>query len=377
MSAELAETARAALAERPSGVYLNNAAEGLLLASARGAWERYARAKSRGARGREEFSAIEHDARTGFAEAIGADAADVAFVASTSRTLDIAISGVDWVHGDALVTLEGEFPSTLFNAELLRRRGVVVRTVAPRDGVVREEDVVAGIDERTRLVVVSLVSFKSGQLLRLEPISRRAREVGALLYVDAVQAVGAVEVTVEHADLLGAATFKWMLGTHGAAGLYASPRARELMRPVYAGYRSVVELFPRSPADFAFHVDARRFEEGMPSFPALAVLAESLRELSGWGYRRIADHNAEAVARLRTGLEARGIRPLLGDASVPTGGIISFETPEFARVARELERRGTIVWARDGRVRLAAHAYTSDDEIDTALVQLDEIGVGA
>lgn len=377
MSEQLAATVRAALAERPSGIYLNNAAEGLLLASAREGWERYARAKSRGARGREEFAAIEHDARVRFAEAIGAAPADVAFVASTSRTLDIAIAGVAWAPGDAIVTLASEFPSTLFNAELLRRRGVEVRTVPPREGAIREEDVVAAIDERVRLVAVSVVSFKTGQQLRLEEIARRAREVGALLYADAVQAVGGVEVSVEHVDLLGAATFKWMLGTHGAAGLYVSARARELMQPVYAGYRSVAELFPPTPAEFAFHDDARRFEEGMPSFPALAVLAESLRELSGWGYARVAAHNRAGIGRMRAGLEQRGIRPLLADPTVPTGGIVSFVTPDHARIARELEQRGTTVWARDGRVRLAVHAYTSDAEIDQALQQLDEIGVAA
>lgn len=375
MSEELAATARAALAEPPSGIYLNNAAEGLLLASAREGWARYARAKARGARGRDELGHIEHDARARFAEAIGASPADVAFVASTSRTLDIAIRGVEWAPGDAIVTLDSEFPSTLFNAELLRRRGVEVRTVRPRDGAIREEDVVASIDEAVRLVVVSLVSFKTGQLLRLDDIARRARAVGALVYADAVQAVGAVEVSVEHVDLLGAATFKWMLGTHGAAGLYASPRARDIMRPVYAGYRSVSELFPPTPADFVFHDDARRFEEGMPSFPALSVLAESLRELSGWGYSRVAAHNRRAIARLRSGLEARGIRPLLVDPTVPCGGIVAFETPRFERIARELEARDTTVWARDGRVRLAAHAYTTDSDIDGALAQLDEIGV--
>lgn len=375
MSDELAAMARAALAEAPSGIYLNSAAEGLLLSSAHEGWARYAQAKARGARGRAELAQIEHDARERFAAAIGAPPADVAFVASTSRTLDIAMRGVDWIHGDALVTLDSEFPSTLFNAELLRRRGVEVRTVLPRGGAIREEDVVASIDEAVRLVVVSLVSFKTGQLLRLDAIAQRAREVGALVYADAVQAVGAVEVSVEHVDVLGAATFKWMLGIHGAAGLYASPRARAIMRPVYAGYRSVAELFPPTPAEFEFHDDARRFEEGMPSFPALAVLAESLRELSEWGYARVATHNRLAAARLRAGLQERGISPLLADPRVPSGGIVAFQTPDFERIARELDARGTTVWARDGRVRLAAHAYTSDSDIDDALTQLDEIGV--
>lgn len=375
MNAELAARARASLAVPPQGVYLNNAAEGLALASAQRGFERYIAAKSRGSRGRDALAEIEADARAGFAAMIGAPSQDVAFVASTSRTLDVVLKGIPWRPGDALVTLEGEFPSTLFNAELLRRQGVEVRTVAARDGAIRETDVVTAIDERTRLVVASLVSFKTGQLLDFRGIHESARAVGALVYADAVQAVGAVRVSVEHIDVLGAATFKWMMAAHGVAGLYVSPYARTVLTPSYAGYRSVQELFPPTTAGFALHTDARRYDEGMPSFPALAVLVESLSELRAWGIDLVAEHNVAAVRRLRTGLEARGITPTLTDPSVPTGGIISFATPEYARIADGLDARGTTVWARDGRVRFAAHAYTTDDDIDVALGQLDEIGI--
>lgn len=375
MSNDLPATARAALANPPDGAYLNNAAEGLLLASAAPAWERYARAKSLGARGRDEFAHIEHDARESFASVVGANSADVAFVASTSRGLDIAVHGIDWKPGDVLVTLDTEFPSTLFSAELLRRRGVSVTAVAAHEGAIREDDVVAAIDEHTRLVVVSLVSFKTGQHLDTAAISARAREVGAIVFADAVQAVGSVKVSVEHVDVLCAATFKWMLGIHGTAGFYVSERARDLLRPSYAGYRSVSELFPRETSAFEFHTDTRRYEEGMPAFAAQSVLVSSLATLKGWGIQNIQDHNRRAVSRLRSGLRKIGAALLLPDDSIATGGIVAFGTPRFADIASELERHGTTVWARDGRVRLAAHAYTRDSDVDAALAQLEEIGV--
>lgn len=374
MSDALASRARQALAAVPEGVYLNTAAEGLLLASAAAAWDRYGAAKARGALGREEFTAIEADARRRFATAVSAAVHDVAFVASTSRGLDIVLKGIDWRDGDVLVTLEGEFPSTLFNVELLRARGVEVRLVAARDGALREDDIVAAMDERTRLVVASLVSFRSGQRLDLRSIGARAEQIGALVFADAVQAVGAGEVSMEGIDVLCAATFKWQLGVHGTAGFAATGRAREILAPSYAGYRSVVELFPARTSDFRLHPNARRFEEGMPAFPALAVLAASLAQLEEWGYARIGEHNRRAVRMLRDGLRELGITPILADDDVETGGIIAFESPDHVRIAGELARQGTTVWARDGRVRLAAHAYTSDADIDAVLAQLKKIG---
>lgn len=374
MSDSLASIARAALAANPSGVYLNTAAEGLMLESATAAWGEYSAAKSRGSIGRGTFAALEEQARARFATAIAAPAEDVAFVASTSRGLDIVLKGIDWREGDVLVTVAGEFPSTLFNLELLRARGVRVRVVAS-DGVVRESDIIEAIDERTRLVVASMVSFRSGQRLDFTAIGDRAQEYGCLVFADAVQAVGAGEVTVRGIDLLCAATFKWQLGVHGAAGFYASPRARALMLPGYAGYRSVVDLFPAETADFQFHPSARRFEEGMPAFPALAVLNASLAEIESWGYRRVGEHNQRAARILRTGLHELGAELVLADENAPTGGIVAFTSPEHARIGAKLAQQGTTVWARDGRVRLAAHAYTTDSDLDTVLTQLRDTGV--
>ncbi|MGB4136030.1 MAG: aminotransferase class V-fold PLP-dependent enzyme, partial [Microbacterium sp.] len=358
MSDSLAVVARRALAAAPDGAYLNTAAEGLLLSSAGTAWGSYSTAKAQGSRGREELVRIEAEARRRFAAAVSAQEEDVAFVASTSRGLDIVLKGIDWREGDVLVTLDGEFPSTLFNVDLLRRRGVRVRAVPMRGGAVREADVVEAMDDRTRLVVASMVSFRTGQRLDFVEIGARAREIGALVFADAVQAVGAGEVGMDGIDVLCAATFKWQLGVHGAAGFVATPRARTALSPSYAGYRSVEDLFPPQSSEFRFHRDTRRFEEGMPAFPALAVLARSLAELEGWGYARIGEHNRRGVRMLREGLRELGIRPVLADDEAATGGIIAFETPEHERIAGELARRGTTVWARDGRVRLAVHAYT-------------------
>ncbi|MGB3375988.1 MAG: aminotransferase class V-fold PLP-dependent enzyme [Microbacterium sp.] len=375
MNEALASRARRSLAAAPSGVYLNTAAEGLLLRSSAAAWERYAVAKARGALGRAEFVRLEDEARERFATAVSARTEDVAFVASTSRGLDIVLKGIDWSAGDVLVTLAGEFPSTLFNTELLRSQGVEVRTVAARTGAVFEDDIVAAIDVRTRLVVASMVSFRTGQRLDFSPVGTRAREVGALVFADAVQAVGSGEVSMDGIDVLCAATFKWQLGVHGAAGFVVTSRAREILSPSYAGYRSVAELFPSHPSRFRFHDDARRFEEGMPAFPALAVLSASLAELEAWGYANIGEHNRCGVRMLRDGLANLGIVPLLADETVPTGGIVAFESADHERIAGELARQDTAVWARDGRVRLAVHAYTTADDIETVLDQLKKIGM--
>lgn len=371
MTDELAGRVRDALRERPrGGVYLNSAAEGLFLRAHAGAMERYARAKSEGSRGRAALGEIEDRARGLFAGLIGVERTAVAFVASTSRGLDAAIKSIEWHPGDRIVLGDAEFPSAYFSAALLERAGVITTLVPSRNGAVQESDIAAAIDDRTRLVVVSLVSYKTGQRMEIGPIAAAACKHGALVFVDAVQAVGAVTVTPDGADFVCAATFKWMLGAHGMAALYVAPRVAAHTRPPYAGYRSVSELFPSDVRHFELHEDARRYEEGMPNLLGICILESALTQMREFGIGSIERHNQALVRRLRDGLQHLGVPVLCPDDATPRGSIVSFETPLGTEIARYLDAVGTTVWARDGRVRLAPHAYNTESDVDAALDQL-------
>jgi cysteine desulfurase/selenocysteine lyase len=370
---DLARRVRSLLRHPVPGAYLNSAAEGLPLDSAGAAYERYLDAKSRGSSGRAVFDEIEDDARLAFAGLLAVPPADIAFVASTSRGFDAVVKSIEWMPGDSIVVPLTEFPTALFAARLLETRGIVVRSVGlSADGTLDEDAVIAAIDDTTRLVVASVVSFRTGQRLHTHALVARAHELGALVFLDAVQALGSVAFEVGDADFVCAASFKWLLGLHGAAGLYVNPRTLSNTRPPYVGYRSVVDLFPPPPASEEPYPDARRYEEGLPDYGALAVLHASLQQLAGLR-DEIVHHNREVTARLRDGLLELGAAVLAPDA--PRGSIVAFETPKHAEIARTLSDAGTTVWARDGRVRLSPHAYTTEDDVATALRQLEQIGL--
>lgn len=373
MSSDLASTVRSLLRAAPSGVYLNTSAEGLPLRAHERALARYLDAKARGSRGRSVLAGIEAEARTAFAGLVGAEPHDVAFVSSTSRGLAIAIASVDWQPGDVLLTADTEFPSTLFSGELLASRGVELRVVRARDGLITIEDLIDAVDERVRLAALSMVSFKTGQILDFDRLVPRLREVGALLFVDAVQAVGAIPVAVGSADFLCAATFKWLLGVHGVAGFYASARARELGQVPYVGYRGVANLF--QPGPFRLYADARRYDEGMPNFGALACLLESTEFINEIGLGAISAHNRRLTAQLRDGLDALGIEPLFRGDVADQSSIVSFSAADAEDVARQFGERDTEVWARDGRVRVSVHAYNTAEDIDAFLEQLADLEV--
>jgi selenocysteine lyase/cysteine desulfurase len=82
-----------------------------------------------------------------------------------------------------------------------------------------------------------------------------------------------------------------LLAQPGLTLLYINPNLCHHIAPPYAGYRAVKDLFPADPGRYEFFPDARRFEEGMPNFPALYVLNNALDFLLSIGVDRIAAHN--------------------------------------------------------------------------------------
>lgn len=111
MTADLAERMRAELQTPPRGIYPNSAAEGLFLRSHAGAIQRYIDAKARGSVGRPALSQIEEGARMLFAQLLGVNGSDIAFIASTSRGLDPAIKSIVWAPGDNIVLGTLSFPA--------------------------------------------------------------------------------------------------------------------------------------------------------------------------------------------------------------------------------------------------------------------------
>jgi cysteine desulfurase/selenocysteine lyase len=350
------------------GVYVNTAAEGLFMRSHDAALQRYSEAKRRGSLGRDEHARAERQTREACARLVACQAEDIAFLASTARGLDAAIKSIDWRPDDNIVLPDSEFPTAAFAAARLSQFGVQTRVVPSVNGRVELDDVKKRVDERTRLIVVSLVSYKTGHKIDLQAWARIAHAAGALLFVDAVQALGAIPIDATQADFLCGATYKWLLGQHGVALLYVNPALSQRIDPPYVGYRGVKDLFPPNRFErYDLWGDARRFEEGMPNYPALYVLNNALGRLVSIGVDRIAAHNAALADKLISGLLSQGVEPLTSLDPAARASIVSIETAQPEQIVAELARRRVHVWGRDGRIRISFHLYNDDSDVDAIL----------
>ena len=194
---------------------------------------------------------------------LGVKPEDIAFLSSSSEGINLLVHALTWNPGDNVVVADVEFPSLVLPWTQLEKLGVEIRVVRNRKWFVSLEDVEAAIDDRTKVVAVSHVSYFTGQRLPLEELSRMVRSTNALFVVDATHSAGVVPVEAVHADILVSSCYKWLLGTHGVALLYWNQQRMPHLEPPFVGWHTGVSIPDwENPTAFTPRSDAARFEAG-------------------------------------------------------------------------------------------------------------------
>lgn len=351
--------------------HLATGGEAPWLATHDDACRRFGRLKSAGMAGREEMFAVYRRAKTRVARLLGVDPSSVAFLAHASEGLNQAVHAVDWREGDNAVVADLEYPSLVYPISRLRARGVEARVVKARNHKIEIDDLARAVDGRTRLLLVSHVSYLTGQRLDLARCAEIARGVGAWLAVDATHALGVAPVPGELCDFVVSACYKWLLATHGV-GIFAYDAARVgPLDPATLGWHSVGHRGGMaSPLDVDLRPDAARLEAGNPSLLGLHVLDNALERTESLDPKAVLAHSHELGGELIDGLRAIGLPVITPESTEERAGNVCFLAEDGVGLAARLAERGVLVWGGDGRVRISAHVYNTRDDVARCLSTL-------
>lgn len=284
----------------------------------------------------------------------------------------VAFSCVDFRPGcNEVVCTAEDFPSELYLYEGLERRGAQVVRVPARDGRnILESDIVAAITERTAVVAISMVMFRSSQMLDLAPILARAREVGALTLLDGYQAVGVVEVDVQAlgADLLVGGSIKWLCGGPGTGFLYVSPRVQAQLQPALTGWFAHEQPFAFDAGPQRLHAGARRYWNGTPCIPAYLAARPGFALVAEIGGAAIRAKSLRLTGRMLELAAEYGFRVVSPLEPARRGGSVCLDVPNAERICQRLLAGDVLLDFRPGvGLRLAPHFYTRDDEVDVVM----------
>lgn len=355
--------------------YLDTAAEGLPHPLCEHAFREYFAAKSRGTPGRFQHFAAERDARDLAGQLLKTDPTNVGFVASASDALALLAASVDWRPGDQIVTTDLEFPSNVLPWLRLKRLGIDVSVVPSCRGAVDWGLFVEHMSARTRVVSISLVSYKTGAYFPfVKNVAAEAHRRGAVVVLDATQGLGRCNVSLDGVDYLVSSSFKWLLGPHGLGLVYLSPEFRQRFTPASVGWYSVDNPFGEDRFErYVLKSGAACLTVGMPNFPSLYAMRHSLRFLLECGVDNICQELREPVRQLRLGLADLQLDLLTPPDPELASGIVSFSHPKADWIGAALEKAGVIVWAGDGRVRASLHLYNDMSDAERYLHTLKGI----
>ncbi|HEX4962274.1 MAG TPA: aminotransferase class V-fold PLP-dependent enzyme [Thermoanaerobaculia bacterium] len=305
------------------------------------------------------------------------EAREVAFVENTSTALSMVAAGWTWRPGDNVVGAALEFPSNVYPWMQLADFGVEYRRVPERDGRIDFTELIALMDERTRMLALSWVQFASGFRSDLARLGAACRERDVLFVVDVIQGLGALALDVERelVDVAAASSHKWLLGAEGIGILYVSDRVIDRLRPARSGWRSTRDIFQWTGDDLAWAAGAKRFESGTLNVYGIVALGGALEVLHEAGAAAVEEQVLSLTGRAARGLAELGFSVVSSATPGETSGIVTAVHPHLpaGELVKQLGERDVVAAARAGRFRISPHFYNTAAEIDRCLEALSVI----
>jgi kynureninase len=276
-----------------------------------------------------------------------------------------------------IVMTDLEFPSNMYLFEGFRRYGAEIVYVTSPDAMRTDLDALLdAIDERTVLVPLSYVLFKSAYIQKVLAIIEKAHRVGARVILDVYQAAGTVPLEIETlgAEFAVGGSVKWLCGGPGAGYLYVRPDLANVVEPGIVGWAAHAHPFDFATGKIDYAGPPERFQSGTPNVPSLYSARAGYEIVREIGVQAIREKSLRLTRRLMDLASAAGFRINTPQGDTERGGAVIIDVPNGKAVADELIRREVVVDYRPGAgIRMAPHFYNTAEEIEHAMEVLTSI----
>lgn len=316
--------------------------------------------------------------RARLAAFVGAHADEIALTRSTSEGMNIFIRGLDWTAGDEVVFCTHEHGGGIQPLQQIEARYGVklvrVEVPSPPESV----DQIVKIFERamtakTRLLMVSHMTYVTGLLTPIQALSDLAHSKGALISVDGAHPLGMLDLNLGATgiDHYAAAGQKWLLAGTGTGMCYIKRSLQDRVWPLmgYADPKSV-----HDPKSTSF--GAKRYElGGQRNVPSFMAMAEAVDFHEAIGKKNIEARVRHLSTKLRAGLKGiPGVKLWTSEDPQFAAGLTLFSVQQIPmeNVVKAIYDYNR-VWIRTmttgnlNGVRAATHIYNMPDEVERLL----------
>jgi len=352
--------------------YLNACSQGALSHRVRAAYEEYLAGWDENGAEWEHWVERAEAARAGFARLLHAQPDEVAVTTSVSQGVSGIVSALPLERGGRtrIVISEYEFPTIGQIAHAQELRGAEVVHVRPDpDGSIPVERFAEAIDERTALVCCTTISYRTGHRHDVAGIAAVAHAHGALVLADSYQAAGAIELDTRSlgADFVTGGTVKYLLGSAGLGFLWVRGSLLPELLPTQTGWFADEDIFRMDISDYSPHATARRFDAGTPPVPNIYAGVAGLSLVEETGVPAIEEHVRGLNTRLIEGLAGLGATVVTPADPARRGPLVCVRSTDAPALVASLAEERIICSLRDQNLRVAAHFYNTDEDVDTLL----------
>jgi selenocysteine lyase/cysteine desulfurase len=308
-----------------------------------------------------------------FSSLVGGDPGGVALVSSASYGVATAAAALGVGEGDRVLMLEEQFPAMVYPWTERGVEPVFVKRPSDDDWT---SAVLDSLDDTISVVSAPACHWTDGTRLDLDVIGRSARSVGAKMVLDVSQSLGMAPFDVEviRPDFVVSVGYKWLLGPPGLSYLWASPENRD-GRPIDGNWmaRAGSDDFSRvNEYRWELASGGRRYDAGQTwNLWLTEASCQALQILMGVGNERLLTHSRSLTDRLAEEASQLGLAAPHPDFR--SAHLMGLRLPEGAdprSLVTELASRSVYVSVRGNSVRVSAHMWNTQADIDGLLAGL-------
>ena len=315
--------------------------------------------------------------RRRLAMAFGCDTEEIAVTRNTSEALENVILGIDLEPGDEVLTTNQDYISMLWSWQQRERRdGIVLKTVPfatpPPSMEYLVEQFERAVTPRTRVIMVSHVTYTTGQVFPVRAICDMARERGIQTVVDGAHGFAHFPFMRDdlNCDYYGTSLHKWLTAPIGTGFLYVRKDR-------------IADVWPLMPAHQDKRNDIRKFE-AIGTYPVAAknAITAALNFQESIGAERKAarlhylrerwSRRVETLPGVNI-LNSYDIDQACGIGAMSIDGIDAQKLSEYLLAEHEIHVRARIVPNEYSAIRIAPNVFSTLEEIDTFSAAIEKV----
>jgi selenocysteine lyase/cysteine desulfurase len=369
-----------------NSIYFDTASRGLAPASAKASMDAQIDQHVLGTIEKQSMFDLIERVRKRYSSLLRAHPDEIAFTKNVSEGLNMAACALPWRAGDNVVLCpELEHPSNVYPwLHLKNRAGIEVRAVRSRRGHMPVDDMIAAINDRTRVVTCSYVTFAPGLRTDIERLADVCAKRDVMLLVDGAQGIGILDIDMSRVPIaaMSVSTQKGLMALYGMGFLYVRKEWAERLDPPFLS-RFSVDLGAAHEAtgggdNYALMPGARRFEVGNYNYMGAAAVDPGLEIINQVTTPAIEQHVLRLSERMIRGLQDIGLPVFAPEPGPHRGHIVaignaigaqhdSTDDPMMQSLYKTLSENGVRLTIRRGILRVSIHLYNTEEDVDRFL----------